>query len=149
MTHPDLPLRHLSLSYSLGERDEMFRVGTANIYLKVLLNTQSFVLDIHKFCGRPNIWPFLFCIRIENFEGAHTGQTFLEISNDRKTVRMAPIVTIFGPNESQRCQLNFAKILRCRKSFREDENFKKLSRKVRTSLSRVRFLTKSKMEMAT
>ena len=55
------------------------------------------------------IWPFLFCIRIENFEGAHTGQTFLKISSGRKTVRMAPILTIFGPNESQRCQLNFEK----------------------------------------
>ena len=94
------------------------------------------------------IWPFLFCIRIGNFEGAHTGQTFLEISNGRKTVRMAPILTIFGPNESQRCQLNFAKFSRCRKSFREDENFKKLSRKVRKSLSRVRFRAKNKMETA-
>ena len=55
------------------------------------------------------IWPFLFCIRIENFEGAHTGQAFLEISNGRKTVRMAPILMIFGPNESQCCQLNFEK----------------------------------------
>ena len=35
------------------------------------------------------------------------GTNFLEISNGRKTVRMAPILTIFGPNESQRCQLNF------------------------------------------
>ena len=48
-----------------------------------------------------------------DFEGAHTGQTFLEISNGRKTVRMAPILMIFGPNESQRCQLNFANISRC------------------------------------
>ena len=56
------------------------------------------------------IWPFLFCIRIENFEGACTGQNFLEISNGRKTVRMALILTIFGPNESQPCQLNFEKI---------------------------------------
>ena len=94
------------------------------------------------------LWPFLFCIRIKNFEGAHTGQTFLEISNGRKTVRMAPILTIFGSNESQRCQLNFAKFSRCRKNFREDENFKKLSRKVRKSLPRVRFLTKNKLEMA-
>ena len=28
-------------------------------------------------------WPFLVCIHIENFEGVHTGQTFLEISNRR------------------------------------------------------------------
>ena len=76
------------------------------------------------------------------------GQTFLEISNGRKTVRMAPILTIFGPNESQRCQLNLQKNSRCRKSFREDENFKKLSRKVRKSLSRVRFRAKNKIETA-
>ena len=95
-----------------------------------------------------NRWQFLFCIRIENFERAHTGQTFLEISNSWKTVRMAPILTIFGPNESQRCQLNFAKFSRCRKSFREDENFKKLSRKVRKSLSCVRFCAKNKIETA-
>ena len=67
------------------------------------------VCGCHVFCIGCHIWPFLFCIRIENFEGAHTGQTFLEISNGRKTVRMAPILTIFGPNESQRCQLNLEK----------------------------------------
>ena len=71
-----------------------------------------------------------------------------KISNGRKTVRMAPILAICGPNESQRCQLNFAKFSLCRKSFREDENFKRLSRKVRKSLSRVRFLTKNKIETA-
>ena len=94
------------------------------------------------------IWPFLFCIRIENFEGAHTGQTFLEISNGRKTVRMAPILTIFGPNESQRCQLNFEKILGRRKNFREGEKFEKLSRKVRKILARTRFLGRNKIETA-
>ena len=78
-----------------------------------------------------DIWPFLFCIRIENFEGAHTGQTFLEISNGRKTARMAPIFTIFGPNASQRCQLKFEKNLGRRKNFREGEKFEKLLRKVR------------------
>ena len=60
---------------------------------------------------------------------------------------MAPISTIFGPNESQRCQLNFAKFSRCRKKIREDENFKKLSQKVRKSLPGLRFRTKTKMEM--
>mgnify|MGYP003342018183 CR=1 FL=1 len=92
------------------------------------------------------IWPFLFCIRIENFEGACTGQNFLEISNGRKTVRMAPILTIFGPNESQRCQLNFEKNLGRRKNFREGEKFEKLSRKVRKILSRTRFLGRNKIE---
>ena len=67
------------------------------------------------------IWLFLFCIRIENFEGARTGQNFLEISNSRKTVRMAPILTIFEPNESQRCQLNFENKLGRRKNFRKGE----------------------------
>ena len=93
-------------------------------------------------------WQFLFCIRIENFEGAHTGQTFIELSNGRKKVRMAPILRIFGPNESQRYRLNFAKFSRCRKSVREDENFKKLSQKVRKSLPRVRFRAKIKIETA-
>ena len=46
---------------------------------------------------------------------------------------MAPIETIFGPNESQRCQLKFEKFLGQRKNFREGENFEKLSRKVRKS----------------
>ena len=68
--------------------------------------------------------------------------------NGSKIVRMAPILTIFAPNESQRCQLNFAKFSRCRKSFREDENFKKLSRKVRKSLSRVRFRATNNIETA-
>ena len=77
-----------------------------------------------------SIWPFLFCIRIENFEGAYTGQIFLEISNGRKTVRIAPILTIFGPNESQRCQLNFEKQLGRRKNVREGEKFENVSRKV-------------------
>ena len=86
------------------------------------------------------MWPFLFCIRIENFEGACTGQNFLEISNGRKTVRMAPILPIFGPNESQRCQLNFEK-------FREGKKFEKASRKVRKFLTRTRFLGRNKIEM--
>ena len=94
-------------------------------------------------------WPFLFCIRIENFEGAHTGQTFLEILNGRKTARMAPIFTIFGPNESQRCQVNFEKILGRRKNIREGENFEKFSRKVRKILARTRFLGRNKIETAT
>ena len=34
---------------------------------------------------------------------------FFEISNGWKIARMAPILTIFGPNESQRCQLKFEK----------------------------------------
>ena len=94
------------------------------------------------------MWPFLFCIRIENFEGACTGQNFLEISDGRKTVRMAPILTIFGPNESQRCQLNFQKNLGRRKNFREGEKFEKLSRKVRKILPRTRFLGRNKIETA-
>ena len=53
------------------------------------------------------------------------GTNFLEISNSRKTVRMAPILTIFGSNESQRCQLNFEKNLGRRKNFSEGEKFKK------------------------
>ena len=99
-----------------------------------------------------SIWPFLFCIHIENFEGACTGQTFrqiLEISNGRKTVRMAPILTIFGPNESQRCQLNFEKNLGRRKNFREGEKFEKVSRKVRNILSRTRLLGRNKIETFT
>ena len=44
---------------------------------------------------------------------------------------MAPIFTIFRPNESQCCQLNFEKNLGRRKKFREGEKFEKLSRKVR------------------
>ena len=88
------------------------------------------------------------CIRIENFEGAHTGQTFLEISNGRKTVRMAPILTIFGPNESQRCQLNFENKLGRRKNFREGEKFEKVSRKVRKILARTRFLGRNKIGTA-
>ena len=59
---------------------------------------------------------------------------------------MAPILTIFGPNESQRCQLNFEKNLGRRKNFREGEKFEKLSRKVRKILSRTRFLGRNKME---
>ena len=74
-------------------------------------------------------WQFLCCIRIENFEEAHKGQTFLEISNGRKTVRMAPILTIFGPNESQRCQLNFEKNLGRRKNFRAGKKFEKIREK--------------------
>ena len=61
---------------------------------------------------------------------------------------MAPILTIFGPNESQCCQLNFEKKLGRRKSFREGEKFEKLSRKVRKILSRTRFLGGGKIEMA-
>ena len=76
-----------------------------------------------------DIWPILFCIRVEKFEGAHPGQNFLEISNGRKTVRMAPILTIFGPNESQRCQLKFEKFLGRRKNFREGEKFEKIREK--------------------
>ena len=77
------------------------------------------------------------------------GTNFLEISNGRKTVRMAPILTIFGPNESQRCQLNFEKNLGRRKNFREGEKFEKVSRKVRKILSRTRFLGRNKIETAT
>ena len=76
------------------------------------------------------------------------GTNFLEISNGRKTVRMAPILTIFGPNESQRCQLNFEKILGRRKNFHEGEKFEKLSRKVRKILPRTRFLGRNKIETA-
>ena len=94
------------------------------------------------------MWPFLFCIRIENFEGACTGQNFLEISKGRKTVRMAPILTIFGPNESQRCQLNFEKNVGRRQNFREGEKFEKASRKVRKILSCTRFLGRNKIETA-
>ena len=42
---------------------------------------------------------------------------------------MAPILTIFGPNESQRCQLNFEKNLGRRKNFREGEKFEKIREK--------------------
>ena len=42
---------------------------------------------------------------------------------------MAPILTIFGPNESQRCQLNFEKILGRRKNFREGEKYEKVREK--------------------
>ena len=94
------------------------------------------------------MWPFLFCIRIENFEGAHTGQTFLEISNGRTTVRMAPILMIFGPNESQRCQLNFEKKLGRRKNFRKGAKFEKVLRKVRKILALIRFLVRNKIETA-
>ena len=41
---------------------------------------------------------------------------------------MAPILTIFGPNESQRCQLNFENLGR-RKNFREGEKFEKIREK--------------------
>ena len=71
---------------------------------------------------------------------------FLEISNGRKTVRMAPILTIFGPNESQRRQLKFEKNLGRRKNFREGEKFEKVSRKVRKILARTRFLGRNKIE---
>ena len=71
---------------------------------------------------------------------------FLEISNGRKTVRTAPILTIFGSNESQRCQLNFEKNLARRKNFREGEKFEKVSRKIRKKLSRTWFLGRNKME---
>ena len=83
---------------------------------------------------------------VENFEGACTGQNFLEISNGRKTVRMAPILTIFGPNESQRCQLNFEKKLGRRQIFREGEKFENVSRKVPKILARILFLVRSKIE---
>ena len=76
------------------------------------------------------------------------GTNFLEISNGRKTVRMAPILTIFGPNESQRCQLNFEKNLGRRKNFRQGKKFEKLSRKVRKILARTRFLVRNKIETA-
>ena len=59
---------------------------------------------------------------------------------------MAPILTIFGPNESQRCQLNFEKNLGRRKYFRAGEKFEKLSRKVRKILARTRFLGRNKIE---
>ena len=59
---------------------------------------------------------------------------------------MAPILTIFCPNESQRCQLNFEKNLGRRKNFHEDEKFEKVSRKVRNFLSRTRFLGQNKIE---
>ena len=59
---------------------------------------------------------------------------------------MAPILTIFGPNESQRCQLNFEKNLGSRKNFREGEKFEKLSRKVLKILARTRFLGRNKIE---
>ena len=61
---------------------------------------------------------------------------------------MAPILTIFGPNESQRCQLNFEKNLGRRKNFREGEKFEKVSRKVRKILARTRFLGRNKIETA-
>ena len=60
---------------------------------------------------------------------------------------MASILTIFGPNESQRRQLNFEKNLGRRKNFREGEKFEKVSRKVRKILSRTRFLGRNKIEM--
>ena len=31
-----------------------------------------------------NTWPFLFCIRIENFEEAYTGQTFSKFQTAEK-----------------------------------------------------------------
>ena len=57
------------------------------------------------------------------------GTNFLEISNGRKTVRMAPILTIFGPNESQRCQLNFEKIWTVEKTSARAKNSKKIREK--------------------
>ena len=59
---------------------------------------------------------------------------------------MASISTIFGPNESQRCQLNFEKKLGCRKNFREGEKFKKVSRKVCKILPCTQFLGQNKIE---
>ena len=60
---------------------------------------------------------------------------------------MAPILTIFGPNESQRCQLNFEKKVGRRKNFREGEKFEKVLRKVRKILARTWFLGRNKVEM--
>ena len=50
---------------------------------------------------------------------------FLEISNGRKTARMAPILTIFGPNESQRGQLNFEKKIGSSKKFPRGRKIRK------------------------
>ena len=42
-------------------------------------------LDVQTCFGCPlKIWPFLFCIRIENFEGACTGQTFSKFKTVEK-----------------------------------------------------------------
>ena len=60
---------------------------------------------------------------------------------------MAPILIIFGPNQSQRCQLKFEKKLGRRKDFREGENFEKLSRKVWKSCPVFRFGRKMEMAM--
>ena len=57
------------------------------------------------------------------------GTSFLGISNGRKTVRMAPILMIFGPNESQRCQLTFAKIWAVEKISARAKNSKKFREK--------------------
>ena len=52
------------------------------------------------------IWPFLFCIRLGNLGKTEPGKLFRNFKWLR-IARMAPISTIFGPNESQRCQLKF------------------------------------------
>ena len=52
-----------------------------------------------------------------------------QFSNRQKIARMARILKIFEPNESQRCQLKFEKILGRRKNFREGEKFEKIREK--------------------
>ena len=60
---------------------------------------------------------------------------------------MAPISTIFGPNESQRCQLKFEKI-GLSKKFPQGRKIRKTFAKSWKKLSRVRFRAKNKIETA-
>ena len=60
---------------------------------------------------------------------------------------MAPISTISGPNESQRCQLKFDNFLDRRTKIRDGENFEKLSKSLK-KLSRAPFRAKNKIETA-
>ena len=98
-------------------------------------------------CVQVGKWPFLFCIRLGNLGKTYTGKLFRNFKW-LKNREDGSDFDDFGPNESQRCQLNFEKFLGRRKKFREGEKFEKLSRKVRKILARTRFLGRNKIEMA-
>ena len=79
--------------------------------------SQTAALDIHR-SRKPGL-------------GANQGRD-VEISNGRKIARIAPISTIFGPNESSRRNLFFEKFSKERierKDFEKFKNFSKNSEK--------------------
>ena len=60
------------------------RVGAVTCWIQPPVSPKQVVGFSCLFNSELTNWPFLFCIRIENFEGACTGQTFSKFQTAEK-----------------------------------------------------------------